>query len=254
MIRKSARKFFAAHPLLGLRASPRPLREQQRSVYYWWWQYLRRNEQYLRCCERSGTGVAAKLYADFGDVRSDDFRTWWQSNERGGCLFAEAPAATGVTELASAAQWNTAWTAAATMVVAIPLTWAKRDIHKTFAKLLKKRHSRRRGRLPLRGAQTSTARYPLAQNFTAHSLQRDLAVYDARQTAVMEAQRTGQRRKTWYTIGCELKLVPSAMPSAAELAKRAADADKVNTMTVAASRAYKRAAMRVESVGRGVFP
>jgi len=194
----------------------------------------------------------AKLYADFGDVRSDDFHTWWSA--RGSFLFAESPAASGVEELESVADWPSDWNAQSTMVVAIPLAWSKRDIRKAFGRLLKRRHERRAGRLHLRGQQNSSARYPLAQNFAVWSLRRDLKVYDARLVAEAEAKRTGRRCKTWYAIGCDLHLVPTAMPTAAEGARGIANADKVNTMTVAASRAYKRAKQRVESVGRGVFP
>ena len=194
----------------------------------------------------------AKVYGDFGDVRDEDFRKWWQA--RGNYLFAEAATGTGVLELASAADWDGTWSANTTLVVAVELNWSKRDIGKAFLKLLRKRHKRGRGRLPLRGRESSTARYPLAKNFSVHSLKQDLAVYDARQAAIAESQRTGRRCTTWYAIGCELRLVPAALPSAAERAMGIADADKVNTMTVAASRAYKRAERRVWSVGRGVFP
>lgn len=252
VISRGRRKFLAKHPLLGARSAPMPLREQQRSVYYWWWQYLRRNSPYLKCCERGGKGAMSKLYADFGDVRPADFRAWWL--HRGTRLFGEAPSADSVRELHNKAEWAEDWVADTTMVVAIPLRWSKRDIKRALGKLLAQRHGRGRGRAPLRGGAASTALYPLAQNFVVHSLKRDLAVYDARLAAETEAKRTGERCKTWYRIGCELGLVPTAMPTAAERARGIADADKVNTMTVAASRAYKRAKQRVASVGRGVFP
>jgi hypothetical protein len=58
------------------------------SVYYFWWEYLRRNEGYLDCCRRKGRGRLAKLYQFFGDVRDDDFPSWWVEHAH---LFCETP-------------------------------------------------------------------------------------------------------------------------------------------------------------------
>ena len=39
----------------------------RQSPYYWWWAYLRKNEDYIKCCENNGKGKLSKLYKDFGD-------------------------------------------------------------------------------------------------------------------------------------------------------------------------------------------
>ena len=250
MLSQGGLKFRALHPVFGRRDKPLPLSEQQRSVYYWWWAYLRRNKQYLACCERGGEGRLATLYKDFDDVRSDDFRKWWLTHNRGGYLFAEPLAPVRVSELATKADWDDAWSAQATMVVVVPLDWSKRAIQKSFASLLAKRHSRGRGKLALKGAETSAARYPLTSNFNIHSLNKGLEVYDA-----VEAARAMQgKRKTFYEIGCELRLVPSALPTREQIATGIRDADRVNVMNVAVSRYYKRAAAMVASTAKGVFP
>jgi hypothetical protein len=69
--------FKEPYPSLGSGKSTLILRNLEKSPYYWWWAYLRRNKQYLDCCNKDGKGALAKLYMDFGDVRSDDFRAWW---------------------------------------------------------------------------------------------------------------------------------------------------------------------------------
>lgn len=61
-----------------------------RSIFYYWWAFLRENQGYIECCQRGGIGDFADIYADFGDVRSEDFWQWWC--ERGYRLFHE-PAA-----------------------------------------------------------------------------------------------------------------------------------------------------------------
>ena len=67
-----------------------PFREAkpyQRSVYYYWWLFLREHEGYRATCEAGGKGGHADLYADFGDVRNEDFMKWWKRGGR--LLFCE---------------------------------------------------------------------------------------------------------------------------------------------------------------------
>lgn len=89
--------FVYAPPLKGARKSRRkapnpPFANAERwkwSVFYYWWEYLRRHEGYRQTCEAGGIGSYAKLYADFGDVHSGDFWSWWVKHDH---LFAEPKA------------------------------------------------------------------------------------------------------------------------------------------------------------------
>ncbi len=54
------------------------------TVHYWWWRFLKMSESYLRCCERNGSGRLSDLYADFGDVRGDDFVAWSKGKHSSG--------------------------------------------------------------------------------------------------------------------------------------------------------------------------
>jgi hypothetical protein len=99
MSKKSEKPFFFVYapPLLGVRKSRRkepqpadPKSERWKwSVFYYWWEYLRRHEGYRQTCEAGGIGQFAKLYADFGDVHSCDFWSWWKSHSH---LFSEPEA------------------------------------------------------------------------------------------------------------------------------------------------------------------
>ena len=60
------------------------------SVFYYWWQYLRHNQDYQDTCANDGVGPCAAVYADFGNVYVQTFRTWWRGHDH---LFAERPAA-----------------------------------------------------------------------------------------------------------------------------------------------------------------
>lgn len=246
---RRARRFLAPVPLFGTKNNRAPLSSQEQSPYYWWWAYLKRNKKYVRCCDRGGKGPLASLYADFGDVRGSDFKKWWDENERGRRLFAEPSTAHQLTELASKDEWHDDWSPQTTMVVAIPLTWSKRSIQKRMNALLKKRHTRKRGKMALNGRETSDALYPLAHNYNVHSLKVSLAVFDA-----VEAAKASKEKVTYYDLGVAMKLVRTAMPTIHDLKISRRDADKVNVMTVAVSRHYKRAAQTVENVAKGIFP
>lgn len=95
--RKKSQFFVYAPPLLGARKSrrkpPQPADQKSErwkwSVFYYWWEYLRRHEGYRQTSEAGGIGKFAKLYADFGDVHSGDFWSWWKTHSH---LFAEPEA------------------------------------------------------------------------------------------------------------------------------------------------------------------
>lgn len=54
----------------------------QCSVYYFWWRFLKEHEGYRECCENGGEGPHAETYRDFGDIRGNDFRSWWKKSGR----------------------------------------------------------------------------------------------------------------------------------------------------------------------------
>ena len=236
--------FKAQHPVFG-RGKPLALSYQQRSPYYWWWAFLRRNERYLACCAAGGDGELAALYADFGDVREDDFKAWW--TQRGYRLFSEQPKPVKLKELASPAEWDPAWQAETVMVVAVPLDLSKRYLQGFFAKLLKERHKGQRGRKALSDSDASTARYPLERNVSVHTLRIQLAVYDA-----VSAKQRGEDKRTLAQIGADMRLVPTALPDSKDSPLEAVA--KRNVMTATVSRYHRAARKIVENTALGRFP
>lgn len=239
--------FVAPHPLFGRLGKRLTISYQQRSPYYWWWAFLRRNEDYLACCERGGKGKLAKLYEDFGDVRSEDFHAWWTTNERGARLFGEKPLPLNLKELKDAQEWSADWQPENVMVVAVPLNLPKQHLESKFSKLLKKRHDGQRGRRKAENAHASTAAYRLHRNVSVPTLRVQLAVYDA----VIENQRQN-RRKTLAKIGEELKLVATAMPNPKD--NKQDSESKRNVMAATVRRYFKAAERIVENITKGQFP
>lgn len=244
--------FLAPTPRFGRVNSRLPVGHQQRSPYYWWWQYLRRNADYLACCESGGKGQLAALYADFGDVRGDNFHQWWTEHNRGVRLFAEQPLAVKFGELDSAADWQSHWDKQAVMVVAVPLSMSKRRLKGEFAKLLAARHSGNKSGRPAMAKlkEASTARYKLEHNYTVSGLLTALAVYDL---WTENQARPQSERLTLWAIGRELNINKSAIKDA----ESDSTADRLvgrNVLAATVSRYVKQARAMIENTAAGKFP
>ncbi len=241
--------FSAPHPLFGRTNARLSLSYQERSPYYWWWQYLRRNADYLKCCDKKGEGKLSALYADFGDVRDADFHKWWTTDKRGVQLFGEQPLSIQFMEVTSPDQWQDTWTPEKVMVVAFPLAKSKRKLMGHIKWLLDKRHPGRMGR-PALAELESTARYRLSRNYTIANLQTSLAVYDL--WLKSQSASEGEKMVLWQ-IGAELNLNAKAAKKA--VARLALDrAVGRNHLSALVKRYLNDAVANIESVALGVFP
>jgi len=246
------RYFSAPTPRFGKQSSRLSIGNQQRSPYYWWWQYLRRNADYIACCERGGKGKLAKLYADFGDVQNDNFHEWWTSSDRGATLFAEQALAIPFGELVTTEQWQSSWQADDVLVVAVPLEMSKRFIKSAFSKLLDKRHtSAKRGRPSIATLkEKSTALYALERNYTIAALQSTLAVYDL---WFENELRKKTDKLTLWQIGAELKLNRSAVLDALSEDKNDRLSGR-NTLGATVHRYVTQAKRIIGNTAKGKFP
>lgn len=237
-------KFFAKYPTFGTKNNRKTSSYQQMSPYYWWWEYLRRNKDYLECCENEGKGKLSELYKDFGDVRGDSFREWWRV--KAVPLFAEKQSDIRVGEIQCKDEIPNEWNKEDLMILKISLGMDKKSIKKIFNQILKKRHSTERGR-PVQKFGKSTAKYPINQNFTIDNLRIGLEVYD-----LYKSTREGDEKLKLWEIGVAKRLLADSMPepkdtNGEKLIKR-------NRMAATVSRYIKQAEGRVENVGKGVFP
>ena len=246
------RHFRAPAPRFGRVNSRLSIGYQQRSPYYWWWQYLRRNADYIACCENEGGGKLAALYADFGDVREDNFHKWWTENQRGAELFAEQPLTVTFGELAAAADWQPHWDKETVVVVAVPLTMSKRALKGAFAKLLDSRHSGNKSGRPSMAKlkEVSTARYKLEHNYTVSRLMTALAVYDF---WVEDQSKPKAERLTLWEIGNALNLNKKAIT----LAKSNSSYERLdgrNVLGATVSRYIRQAQKIIANTAKGIFP
>ena len=166
------RKHFAnTRPTFGRSAVAKQEHKYKKTVYYFWYEFLKRNEDYKECCRQGGAGDIAGLYADFGDVFEVDFKTWWQENDRGARLFAEAP----LPSVRQIKQADDLEISDRLLNVSLPLELPRRFLEGELKKLLDKHHKGERG---IRTNRDSTAMYPVDGDFNWSTLARCLRVYD----------------------------------------------------------------------------
>lgn len=236
--------FLAKHPTFGTKNNRKSLSYQQRSPYYWWWACLRRNTEYLKCCDKNGKTKMSGIYKDFGDVRGDDFKLWW--DEHGVALFGERPSAIKLKELKEKDEWDDQWTNDEVMVVSIPLSHTKREITRNFGALLKKRHTAKRGRVATKNIK-STSAYPLSRSFSIASMRIALNIYDT----YMSAKSSGEKMTLWQ-IGNKLRVVPSAVISPSDTP--ATLRDKQNALAATVKRYLNQAELAISNSVKGKFP
>ena len=167
----TALKFAYRHPTFGRSNAVKATEPFKNSVYYLWWEFLRRSEAYKKCCKSGGDGKLKNIYRDFGDVFATDFKSWWQTNERGSNLFAEQlpPKFQTIKVLPDEVTINQV------MVLQVPMALPKRLLMTEFQKLLNAHHAGKRGR---RNNVSSTARYQVTGHIDTDALQKCLRVYD----------------------------------------------------------------------------
>ena len=231
------RHFPYKHPTFGTRRNPKPSASWQGTVYYWWWQYLRRSDAYIRCCERGGKGRLAALYQDFGDVREDDFRTWWLKDSRGLRLFSEPRGQDDVRVLQPIDQ---VCDPQETLTISLPLYLPRRYLERNLKRILKETHPGKRG---VQLARQSRARYKVRGQPNTKAMERGLLVYD----------RWRESGGPLWRIGNELpgihraqKISPRHLRSDVLLRKR--------SLAATVSRYLTRVRRTIKNAERGVFP
>ena len=236
-IQPSKRHFPYQHPTFGSIRNPKPETAWKGTVYYWWWAYLKRSERYIACCERGGTGELSDLYADFGDVRGDNFKQWWLEDSRGLRLFAEPRGEDSVRILTPEDQ---VLSQSEALTVSLPLYLPRRHLERAFKQLLAQAHPGKRG---IQLAKHSQARYRVQGQPNTKALQRGLEVYD----------RWKSSKEPLWKIGNDLpgiirtqKIKPAELKGEEMLKRRA--------LAATVRRYISRVEQTIECVEQGILP
>lgn len=166
------RHFPYQPPTFGRGAKKKHEDAWKKTIYFAWWSYLKRNEEYIKICDKNGKGSLSKLYEDFGDVRGDDFKSWWSTDSRGMKLFSEPPAQETIRvvskdEIESLDE--------DLLLMSVPLNLPKKFLLQRFRTLLAEKHKGERGK---QYAKSSKAKYQFKGQPNIEALLLALHVYD----------------------------------------------------------------------------
>lgn len=240
------RHFPYKSPRFGTKHRPAPIGAWRNTVYYWWWAYLKRNADYIACCDSGGKGKLAKLFTDFGDVRGDDFKAWWtfkvDGEARGAYLFAEPSVESSVKVLS---EGEKAPSASEALTVSLPLNFPKRFLERRFKSLLAEAHQGKRG---VQLARTSKAKYTFKGQPNIPALEQGLMVYDA-----LKLAEGVKPKKPQWQIAQDLQIVEKEMRIDKTDSVRVA-AGKKNVLTAIVGRYKKRVWQSIQMTSKGFFP
>lgn len=208
----------------------------RQSAYYWWYQYLKRNVEYKKCCERRGRGPCGSLYKDFGNVHELSFNAWWKATR---ALFAGPPLVFTLDELKTVRDFQHYEGDRTVLLLVVNLFTAKRDLQRGFNEMLRKTYPRKRGRPAW---DDTIAEYPLAARPNLPFLETALKVYDVKQSAPKD-------KPLW-------KIAQEAGVGATYRTDKETDPEGRNRskLAVMASRYLRRAEEMIENAGKGQFP
>lgn len=208
------------------------------SIYYWWWAFLKRNKAYHRVCRQNGRGRLAKIYNDFGNIYDVEFSDWWQNHQS---LFAEQPSLVNPTYDDPPDDG---------LLYRI-------DPRKTLNQIqeeIREIHLRIHAIMPVEDRKpSSSAKYPIYTNVSAHTLHKVLRVWDHKQQNPLLSA---------YDLGIAAGLKPNILPvpkygeTRTRQALDVAAHNKRARISIAnqANRYLRTAAQYIENVGLGVFP
>lgn len=215
------------------------------SPFYWWYKFLQLNEEYGKALAGKRSRVSAQLLADFGDVLSTDFKSWWNARVD---LFAE-PVSEYKMIVATRAEELAAFGDDKAVNIVVPLTWTNVGIKRRFAQIIDQLVDKTpKG---VRAHTASQARYKLGRKWSTAGFQHAYDIYVARKLADAEALVTG-KKVAWADVA-----IRAGLPAARGLTEGVVNIktmEERRVLTILALRHYKQAQAFIAASVTNTFP
>lgn len=210
----------------------------------------------MATCEANGNGVCAAIYEDLGDVRTIDFKTWWNEHAH---LFAE-PRSNYVMQIANNASELAPFDSDLALNLVIPLTWSQRTLKKRFSELVLSKLEKGK---PGVSVDASEARYKLSGKWHIEALKTAYKIYTLRKefdegkefdSAVSQTvkRKTKRYEVSWADLAIRARLPNAIGLKEGVTSKQISDERKV--LTIIAKRHYKRAEQFIHLAITTSFP
>jgi len=226
------------------------------SPYYWWFKYLQLNDDYIATCSADGVGICADMYKDFGDIRTIDFKTWWNLHAS---LFAE-PRSNYSMQIANDTNTLAPFNSDLVLNLIVPLTWTQRTLKKRFSELvLSKIAKGKRGV----SVDDSEAKYMLSGKWHIEALKTAYTIYKLRKEfnvgkefdSVISA--TVKRKTKRYDLSWADLAIRARLPNTLHMkegVKNKQNSDERKIITILTKRYYKRAEQFIKAAATTSFP
>lgn len=226
------------------------------SPYYWWFKFLQLNEDYIATCEANGNGACAAIYEDLGDIRTIDFKTWWNEHAY---LFAE-PRTHFTMQIAKNANELAPFDSDLALNLVVPLTWSQRTLKKRFSELILSKIEKSK---PGVSVDASDASYKLSGKWHIEALKTAYKIYVLRKefdegkefdSAISPTakRKTKRYEVSWADLAIRAKLANAIGLKEGVTSKQISDERKI--ITIIAKRHYKRAEAFIKAAATKTFP
>lgn len=211
------------------------------SPYYWWFLFLQLNAEYKATCLADGMGKYADIHKDLGDVHSCNFKQWWTERAY---LFSEPKkgyrmmVAKNIADIAP-------FDSEEVLNLVVPLTRSQRSLKKSFAQLVLKRVAKGKRGVSV---EQSEAQYKLSGRWNIDALKFAYLVYQTKNSVEQE------KKLAWADVAIRAGLPYAKREGAKEGVKTDATVDIRATLTILATRHYKRALTFIDAAASKSFP
>lgn len=239
------------HPLFGrgIYSEENPPKGVTQSPFYWWYKFLRLNKEYELTLKGKKTSISKSLVKDFGDLKRQNFKSWWQERVD---LFAEPTLHYKMT-IANNSSELAPFNNKEVINLVVPLNWTNVGIKRSFARIIDKLVPRVAKQK--RGVRTelSEAKYKIGRKWSIPAFEVAYRVYVEKQKADIEAQKTG-KKVYWADIAIRAKLPVAVEAGVREGQLSNKTSDIRRSLTILANRHYKRAEGYIKAAASKQFP
>lgn len=199
------------------------------------------NTQYKATCLASGVGKYADIYKDLGDVHGCNFKQWWTERAY---LFSELKkgyrmmVATSIVDIAP-------FDSDEVLNLVVPLTRSQRSLKKSFAQLVLKRVEKGKRGISV---EHSEAQYRLSGRWNIDALKYAYRIYQIKHSVEQG------KKLAWADVAIRAQLPYAIGEGAKEGVRTDATVDIRATLTILATRHYKRAEAFIEAAASKSFP
>lgn len=213
------------------------------SPYFWWFRFLQQNEDYDAALRGRRTKVDSSVVTAFGEVRSVDFKTWWNKHSH---LFAEPQ--TNYTMMVAKGSSDLAPFASNEAVnLVVPTQWSAISLKRAFGRLVNNWVIQGTVKPAKRGFTLGDAEFKIARKWHSAAMEVAYRIYVAKK----QASEAGEKL-TWADAAIRVRIPMAIGLREGDLSHKTRD--QRMTLSILAQRHHARAIKLIAASATKRFP